>query len=397
EDRFYASISMDPSIAKDIYHPDWELTNDFIMDKGPLCRDFIDHLATLGMFSCLRSLSHQDVCDRANVAATRHITLFSEIRLRLEHVKLTRSQLERRLARRDAALEKRDAEITRLQKLVNEKPSGEMARLRLGFEGAEREVGRLRKQVEELKKEAGKDPELLPSYSQKETDLSIINGKYQDLLREKEQLELRNTSFQGQVDGQAEVKAEFSHKLADYHWKFNEQVAELDARLDKMAKETDEEFAHMLTDAKKTKEFLIGKGFRYFLNKFKESNLLVPNLIEACDDQPLSYLEALIIMRVHESIQDEAGISTNLASGETSFAGGDAEQFIIAPSVPYVEDAGATAQDVTLVDGVVTVESDEVPAGIAPHNNDAATLASTPDVLNSDPATLVIPTSSIFE
>ncbi|GKA63345.1 hypothetical protein Tco_0762951, partial [Tanacetum coccineum] len=181
--------------------------------------------------------------------------------------------------------------------------------------------------------------------------------------------------------------------------------------LAKMAKETDEEFAPILRDAKNTKEFLIRKGFRYFLNKFKESNLLGSRLvyadslsalndlpfplleqIEACDDQPLSYLEALIIMRVHEFIQDEAGISTNLASGETSFTGGDAEQFVIAPSVPYVGDAGATAHDVTLVDGVVTVESDEVPAGIAPHNNDAATL-----VLNSDPTTLVIPTSSIFE
>ncbi|GJZ30805.1 hypothetical protein Tco_0575852 [Tanacetum coccineum] len=235
-------------------------------------------------------------------------------------------------------------------------------------------------------------------------------------------MELRNASLRGQVDGEAEVKAEFSRNLTDYHQKFDERVAELDARLAKMAKETDEEFAPMLRDAKNTKEFLIGKGFRYFLNKFKESNLLGSRLgncisaaisdgmsalndvpfplleqIEACADQPLSYLEALIVMRVHESIQDEVGISTNLASGETSSASGDAEQFVIAPSVPYVGDAGTTAQDVTLVDGVVTVESDEVPAGIVPHNNDVATLASTPYVLNSDPTSLVIPTSSIFE
>ncbi|GJZ30806.1 hypothetical protein Tco_0575853 [Tanacetum coccineum] len=124
EDRFYAFMSVDPSLAKDIYHLDWELTNDFIMDKGPLCRRFIDHLATPGQFSCLRSLSHLDVYVRANMDATRHITLFSKSRLRLEHAELSRSKLERRLARLDAALEKRDAEIARLQKLVNEKPSG---------------------------------------------------------------------------------------------------------------------------------------------------------------------------------------------------------------------------------------------------------------------------------
>nr|GEY39794.1 zinc finger, CCHC-type [Tanacetum cinerariifolium] len=112
EDRFYSSMSVDPSLAKDIYLPDWELTNDFIMDKRPLCCSFIDHLATPGQFSCLR----------------------------LEHVELPRSKLKRRLARHDAALEKRDAEIARLQKLVNEKPSAKMAWLRLGFEGAERKV-----------------------------------------------------------------------------------------------------------------------------------------------------------------------------------------------------------------------------------------------------------------
>ncbi|GJV38112.1 hypothetical protein Tco_1410589 [Tanacetum coccineum] len=251
---------------------------------------------------------------------------------------LAGSQLERRLSRCDAALEKKDVEIARLQKLVNKKPSGEMARLRLGFEGAEKEVGRLRKQVEDLKKEASKLPELLALYSQKETDLSTINGKYQDILREKEQLELRNTSLRGQLDEEAEAKAEFSWKLTDYHRKFNE-------------------------DAKKTKEFLIGKGFRYFLNKFKESDLL-GSWLGAC-------------------------ISTAISDGM--------RQVHHCTDVPYAGDASATAQDVTPVEGVVTVESDEVPAGTVPNDNVAVTLVCTLDVLNSNLDTLIIPTSSIFE
>ncbi|GJT04934.1 putative reverse transcriptase domain-containing protein [Tanacetum coccineum] len=81
EDRFYPSMSVDPSVSKDIYHPDWELTNDFIIDRGPLCCSFIDHLATPGQFHAL------------------------------EHVELVRNKLKRRLVWRDAALEKRDAEI----------------------------------------------------------------------------------------------------------------------------------------------------------------------------------------------------------------------------------------------------------------------------------------------
>ncbi|GJZ82263.1 putative reverse transcriptase domain-containing protein [Tanacetum coccineum] len=238
---------------------------EIVFDLGPLCRSFIDHLATLGQFSCLR----------------------------LEHAKLVKGKLERRLAHRDVALEKRDAEIEHVRKLLNVKPSGEIAHLSLGFEGAEREVGCLRKQVEELKAEAGK------------------------------QLELRNASLQGQVDGEIEVKFEFAGLLDNQQRRFDERVVALDARHDKMVKEIDEEFAPMLRDTRETKR------------------------IEACAEQPFSYVEALLVMGVRESIQDEPDTSTNPTSGSTSFAGGVMKQFIIPLSVPYVVDAGATAKDVT--------------------------------------------------
>ncbi|GKE17674.1 hypothetical protein Tco_1425251 [Tanacetum coccineum] len=199
KDRFYASMSVDPSVAKDIYRSDSELTNDFIMDKGPMCHSFVDHLATPG-----------------------------------------------------DSVKKLEVEVERLNKIVNEKPSGDMARLRLGFEEAKKEVLHLKKLVENLKVEANKVSGLMAFYAQKETHLTTLNAKFQDLLREKEQVELRNASLRG----------------------FNDRVVALDAWLDKMAKETDEEFALMLRDAKATKEFLIGKGFRNFLNKFKESDIL---------------------------------------------------------------------------------------------------------------------------
>ncbi|GJV44289.1 hypothetical protein Tco_1428825 [Tanacetum coccineum] len=86
------------------------------MDKGPLCYNFIDHLGTPGQFDCCRSLSHEQVCDQDNVAKTRHIILFSEIRLRLDHAEAMREILERKVARRYTAMSKRDAKIARLRK-----------------------------------------------------------------------------------------------------------------------------------------------------------------------------------------------------------------------------------------------------------------------------------------
>ncbi|GKD10970.1 hypothetical protein Tco_1190655 [Tanacetum coccineum] len=133
------------------------------------------------------------------------------------------------------------------------------------------------------------------------------------------------------------------------------------------------------------------------LNALNDMPFLLLEQIEACDDQPFSYLKALLVMGVNESVQDEAGTSTNPTSGETSSVGGDAEQFVIAPSVPYARDAGVTTQDITLVDEVLTVESDEVPTRTAFHDNAATTLAFAPDVFDSNPTTLIVTTTSLFQ
>nr|GEY23865.1 hypothetical protein [Tanacetum cinerariifolium] len=263
----------------DIYRPDWELTNDFIMDKGPLCHSFIDHLATPGQFACLRSLPHQGVYDREDVAATR-----------------------------------------------------------LGL------------------KEAGKE----------ETDLSTLNAKFQDLLWEKEQFELRNASLSGQVDGETEVKAKFTRMLSDQQRRFDDRVAVLDSCLDKMAKEMDEEFAPMLRDTKATKDFLA----------------------EACASQTSSYLEALLVMEVHEDGENEVGTSTHPASGSSSSVGGVINQSTIASSIPYAGDAGTAARDATPVDQVETVETENVLIETALDDKADETISSTPNASRANPAVL---------
>nr|GEX86271.1 hypothetical protein [Tanacetum cinerariifolium] len=63
---------------------------------------------------------------------------------------------------------------------------------------------------------------------------------------------------------QTKVKVEFAQMLDGHQRRFDERVAALDARLDKMVQETDEEFAPMLRGVRETKKFLIGKGFTTF-------------------------------------------------------------------------------------------------------------------------------------
>ncbi|GKD76863.1 hypothetical protein Tco_1339484 [Tanacetum coccineum] len=52
--------------------------------------------------------------------------------------------------------------------------------------------------------------------------------------------------------------------------RFEEQMEAFDERLNKM----DKEYASMLRNALQTKKCVVGKGFCYFLNKFKKSDLL---------------------------------------------------------------------------------------------------------------------------
>nr|GEX66149.1 hypothetical protein [Tanacetum cinerariifolium] len=155
QDRFYASMSLEPSVANNFYQLDWELTNDFIMDKG------------------------------------------------------------------------------------------ELARLRLGKEEADKKVAHLKRHVREMRGKAEKVPRLLARYSKRETELSTLNGK------------------------ETKVKREFARQLDTQQERFYQRMETLDERLNKMDMETKEEIATTLRDAIETKKSVVSKDFRYFLNKFQ--------------------------------------------------------------------------------------------------------------------------------
>nr|GEZ29644.1 potassium transporter 5-like [Tanacetum cinerariifolium] len=96
QDSFYASISVDPSVAKNI----------------------IIQIRSLPMSSSW-------IKGRCDVALL--IILPPLVCLRLEHSEHVKDKLEKRIARRDVALMEKDAKIERLRKRLNEKHFGEMA------------------------------------------------------------------------------------------------------------------------------------------------------------------------------------------------------------------------------------------------------------------------------
>nr|GEW87960.1 ribonuclease H-like domain-containing protein [Tanacetum cinerariifolium] len=161
------------------------------------------------------------------------------------------------------------------------------------------------------------------------------------------------------VDGEAEVKVEFAQMLDEQQQRFNDRFVVLDARLDKMFKESDilgsrlgafisaaifDEIRHGLEA-----RFVHGKRGTD-INSVPAYN---PNAVEIYVDA----LKALNDVSFPLLEQDEAETSTNLASGSTSSVGGVTNQFTVTQSIPYAEDAGATARDVTPVCEVETIKT----------------------------------------
>nr|GEU88395.1 retrovirus-related Pol polyprotein from transposon TNT 1-94 [Tanacetum cinerariifolium] len=145
------------------------------------------------------------------------------------------------------------------------------------------------------------------------------------------------------------VGSSHDYKLVAQQAQLDEGLPALDARLAKIDMEYEEELIPAFKDVVSTKKWVVSKGFRYFLEKFKESDLLNLHL-GAC-------VSAAILQGLDNGKEDEAGTLKNPAFSFTSstFSGGD--HFIIALSVPYAGDTGVLNIKVVAPAGVETVET----------------------------------------
>ncbi|GJX35233.1 hypothetical protein Tco_0246790 [Tanacetum coccineum] len=97
DDSFYELATLDPSEAKRLYVPRWNITNDSLLDDGFSCRTLVDRVAPRAFFSDLRFMDCDQLYTEFNVGAARQICLRSEL------------------------LEKKDSEILRLKSQLAEK------------------------------------------------------------------------------------------------------------------------------------------------------------------------------------------------------------------------------------------------------------------------------------
>nr|GEY89052.1 cytochrome P450 81E8-like [Tanacetum cinerariifolium] len=232
------------SFAKDgspgsVYRPEWGVTNGSLLDTPEACQDLVDHAAPPGYFTELRYMPNDEFLRQYNINLARQVAMGSQLRLRFEQEAKLLKKSVAQVARREKRIQARELEIKNLEVLL------------------ETEAG-IKRAAEE--KSAGLSQEL-----------ERMRAQFSELQMSNERLSQKVDALQQQVSGEESLKAAFEdYKRQQYHM-VEQRCAEMDARLDAMSIDFDEElYPHMLT-AIAGRRWVIGYGLRLVTMKCAES------------------------------------------------------------------------------------------------------------------------------
>ncbi|GJY47912.1 hypothetical protein Tco_0437868 [Tanacetum coccineum] len=198
-----------------IYQPGWGVTNSCRLNTLDVCQDVVDHIAPPGYFSELRHLPNDDFLSQYNINLARQVAMGFQLRLRENKIKNLQALLEV------------ETDIKKVAKAKNAELVKELESLRAQF-----------------------------------TDLQVSN----------DQLSQQVFTLQAQVMGEERIKAAFKEFKKYEDDKVEQRCAEMDARLDKLSVDFDEElYPHMLT-AIAGYRWVIGHGLRLAVMKCAESS-----------------------------------------------------------------------------------------------------------------------------
>nr|GEX43657.1 transposase (putative), gypsy type [Tanacetum cinerariifolium] len=222
-----------------VYRPEWGVTNGSLLDTPKACQDLVDHAAPSGYFFELRHMYNEDFLMQYNINLARQVAIGSQLRLRFEQeAKLLRKSVAQ-VARREQRIQARESEIKNLEALL-ETEAGMKRAAKEKSVGLSQELERMRAQF--LK-------------------LQVSN----------ERLSQQVDALQQQVSREEALKAAFDDYKRQQDQMVEQWCAEMDARLDAMSIDFDEElYPHMLT-AIAGRRWIIGHGLRLATMKCAES------------------------------------------------------------------------------------------------------------------------------
>nr|GEV94649.1 putative transposase (putative), gypsy type [Tanacetum cinerariifolium] len=222
-----------------VYRPEWGVTNGSLLDTPEACQDLVDHAAPSSYFSELRHMHNDDFLGQYNINLARQVAMGSQLRMRFEQeAKLLRKSVAQ-VARREQRIQARESEIKSLEALLE----------------TEADMKRAAKE-----KSAGLSQEL-----------ERMRAQFSKLQVSNERLSQQVDALQQQVFREETLKAAFEDYKRQQDQMVEQRCAEMDARLDSMSIDFDEElYPHMLT-AIAGRRWVIGHGLRLATMKCDES------------------------------------------------------------------------------------------------------------------------------
>nr|GEY52874.1 putative transposase (putative), gypsy type [Tanacetum cinerariifolium] len=194
-----------------VYQPEWGVTNGSLLDTPEACQDLVDHVAPPGYFSKLRHMHNEEFLRQYNVNLARQVAMGSQLRLRFaQEAKLLRKSVAQ-VARRDKRIQARELETRNLEASL---------------------------EAEANAKRATKD---------------------------------KSAGLSQELERMQKLKAAFEEFKRQQDERVEQRCAEMDARLDVLSIDFDEElYPHMLT-AIARRRWVIGRGLRLAIMKCDES------------------------------------------------------------------------------------------------------------------------------
>nr|GEX13555.1 hypothetical protein [Tanacetum cinerariifolium] len=234
-----ASSPAEVGSPESVYRPEWGVTNGCLLDTPEACQDLVDHAAPPGYFSEIRHMHNEEFLRQYNVNLARQVAKGSQLRLRFEQeAKLLRKSVAQ-VARRDKRIQARELKIKNLEALL---------------------------ETEAVMKKAAKDKSAGLIH-----ELEDMRARFSDLQVSNEHLSQQVATLQEQVSGKEKLKAAFEEFKRYEDDRVELRCAELDARLDALSIDFNEElYPHMLT-AIAGRMWVIGRGLRLAVMKCGES------------------------------------------------------------------------------------------------------------------------------
>nr|GEW81679.1 hypothetical protein [Tanacetum cinerariifolium] len=234
-----ASSPVEVGSPKSIYRPEWVIANGSLLDTPEACQDLVHHVAPPCYFSELRHMHNDEFLRQYNVNLARQVEMGLQLLLRFkQEAKLLRKSVAQ-VARRDKRIQAQELKIKNLEALL--KTEADMKKA-----AEDRSAGLIQ-------------------------ELKDMRARFSDLQVSNEHLSQQVATLQEQVSGEEKLKVAFEEFKRYEDDRVEQRCAELDARLDALSIDFDEElYPHMLT-AIAGRRWVIGHGLRLAVMKCGES------------------------------------------------------------------------------------------------------------------------------